>query len=832
MAIPIPITTQLSKSTYALQGESRQKHKDNEFRKLCNEQGISILTYQPGINIPAHRYISLLQACIRAKSLAEGKGVHAHMIKTGLKFDIFLETILITLYAKSETTLMDARQLFDKLSERNVVSWSTMIAGYNQHKRFGQALLLFYDMQKVGMKPNQFTFGSVLKACAGLENLEMGRLVHACIVKTGLCSNVFAGSALVDMYAKCWNVADAREVFERIHERDMVLWTAIVTGYVQHGESYEALSLFHQMQEAGMKPNQFTFASVLQACADIEALEQGKQIHAWSIKSRYETNVFVASALVDMYTKCKCLVHARQVFDGTPERNSVLWAAMISAYAQLGHCKEAMTLFYQMQRAGMRADEFSFASILTACAGVEGLEQGEQVHAYITKMGFESNVFVGSALVDMYAKCGYLIGARQIFNKMPKRNVISWTAMIAAYAQHHYGEQSLALFYQMQGAGIKPNQVTFASILSVCAKLAMLEQGKEVHAHILRSGFVSDDLTDNALLDMYAKCGSIDDAQWTFDKMPNPDVVSWNSLIAGYGKHGRGKEALQLFQQMQQAGMKPNDITFVCVLSACSHAGLVDEGWHLFESMNENHCIKQTAKHYACMVDLLGRSGRLHEAYNLINEMPFEQDVAVVAWGALLGACRLYSNVDLGKHVAERIFELEPQKAGTYVTLSNIYANAGMWDNVAKVRKMMKDVGVKKEPGCTWIVVKNRVHVFIMGDRSHPQTEEIYSTLEILAGQLKEAGYVFDTNFVLLDVEEQHKEHIICCHSERLAIAFGLISTLPGTPIRIVKNLRVCGDCHTATKFISKIVGREIVARDANRFHHFIDGLCSCGDYW
>lgn len=315
-----------------------------------------------------------------------------------------------------------------------------------------------------------------------------------------------------------------------------------------------------------------------------------------------------------------------------------------------------------------------------------------------------------------------------------------------------------------------------------------------------------------------------------FDEVLQIDVILWNAMIVGYSKHGLGMEALQLFEQMHKLGMTPDDVTFVGVLSACSHAGLINEGRYYFDSMSRDHCIAPKVQHYACMVDLLGRAGCLNEAYDLIKKIPFDPDAAV--WGALLAGCRVHANMGLGKVAAEHLYELEPHHSGHYVVLSNMYAASGRWDDVEKVRKKMKDRGVAKEPGLSWIEINHKVHTFLAGDRSHPQTKDIYTVLGILAKHMKYAGYVPNTNFVLHDVEEEQKNHIICYHSEKLAIAFGLINSPPTTTIQIVKNLRVCGDCHSAAKFISKLVSREIVVRDANRFHHFKDGQCSCGDYW
>jgi pentatricopeptide repeat protein len=372
--------------------------------------------------------------------------------------------------------------------------------------------------------------------------------------------------------------------------------------------------------------------------------------------------------------------------------------------------------------------------------------------------------------------------------------------------------------------------MTITSVLSACARLSALKHGKEIHHYIIRFWFESHVFVGSALIDMYSKCGSIEVARHLFDKLSERNIVSWNAMIAGYAMHGHGEDALSLFHQMQQADIDPDHITFIALLSACSHAGLIDEGWHYFISMSREYHITPKVGHYSCMVDLLGRAGRLDEAREFIDKMPFEPNADV--WGALLGACRIHSNIELGKFVAERLFELQPENPGFYVVMSNIYAAAGRWEDVEKVRTMMKDRGLKRRPGCSWIEVKDKVHAFNVGDKSHPQSEEIYAMLDHLGGQMKKFGYVPDKNFVLHDVEDEEKEHILCYHSEKLAIAFGLISTSLGTPIRIIKNLRVCGDCHSATKFISMIVERQIVVRDANRFHHFKDGMCSCGDYW
>eukprot|EP01018_Ginkgo_biloba_P002684 Gb_08253 [translate_table: standard] len=623
----------------------------------------------------------------------------------------------------------------------------------------------------------------------------------------------------------------------------------------------EAMKTLEFMDKRGFWTEPNTYACLLQGCVSQKALQEGKLVHAHMMKGGLESDRFLRNHLLNMYAKCGSLAHAhkmfdkmpernliswntliggyvqggsvddaRRLFDKMPERNVVSWNAMVAGYTQHGNCEEALKLFGQMQKVGMRPDQFTFGSVLRACASLVALEQGKQVHVQVIKWGFEADVFAGSALVHMYVRCKSIEEGREVFEKMPKRNVVSCNAMIAGCAQNGRDEEAMRIFYQMQLSGMQPNQVTFVSVVSSCANLATLEQGKRVHAYIIKTCTESYVSVGSALVSMYAKCGSIEDSHKVFTKMSEQDVVLWSAMIAGYALHGHGKEALELFEQMQQAGLKPNDITFVSILSACSHGGLEKEGHHYFDSMTRNHGIIPRVEHYTCMIDLLGRAGRLDEAEYFVSKMPLEPDAVV--WKTLLGACRIHGNMDIAKRAAEMVLELDPQDAATYVLLSNIHAAVGRWDDAIKVRKTMADSGLKKEPGVSWIEVKNTVHPFFAGDKSHSQTDEIYASLEELTRKMKEVGYVPDTNFVLHDIEQEHKEYSLYHHSEKVAIAFGIISTPQGTPIRIIKNLRVCGNCHIAIKYISRIVGREIVVRDANRFHHFKDGLCSCGDYW
>eukprot|EP01018_Ginkgo_biloba_P016631 Gb_04844 [translate_table: standard] len=562
-------------------------------------------------------------------------------------------------------------------------------------------------MQLANITPNPITMVSVISACAHLGNLRQGKWAHNYMLRSGFESNVFVETALIDMYAKCGSVEIARQVFDRMPHRNVVSWNAMIAGYVQKEYANEALTLFNEMQLTEIKPNSVTMLSLLSACSYMQDIEQCMWVHDYIIRSRLESEVSVGNSLVATYAKCGNLEFARQLFDKMSKRDVVSWTAMIAAYSQNGYANEALTLFHKMQQEKVTPDSVTMVSALMACANLGALQQGKWIHDNIIRSGFESDLSVANSLVAMYGKCGRLEIARHMFDKMSKRDVVSWTAMIAGYVQNGYANEALVLFNKLQMEDITPDSVIIVNVLSACSNVAALQQGKWIHDYIIRSGFESDVTVGSALVTMYAKCGSIDVACQLFNKMSKRDVISWNAMIAGYGMHGDAESALEIFCQMQQMGMKPNHVTFVCVLSACSHAGLVDEGWQYFDCMSQAYCITPRVEHYACMVDLLGRAGHLEEAYNFIKKMPLEPDAGV--WGALLGACRIHCNIELGERVAEHIFDLEPENAGYYVLLSNIYAAAGRWDDAAKVRIMMQDRGLKKTPACSLIEVNNRV---------------------------------------------------------------------------------------------------------------------------
>ncbi len=659
--------------------------------------------------------LSILNASASPEALEQGKLVHSYIIQAGHELsDAHVNNALVSMYAKCGS-VESARQVFDQMPNRNVVSWNAMIGGYAAHGQCEEAFGIFNQMHHQGVKPDIITFLNIVKSCCSPKALEQGKWVHAEIMKAGFEFDVRIQTALVRMYSKCGSIEDAWQVFNRMRSRNVISWTAMIEGYVEHGLCEEALGVFHQMQQEPVKPDRILFTCIVSACTSPVALEQGKQVHAYITSCGFESDVHVGPALITMYAQCGSIKEARQVFDKLSNRNVVAWTAMISAYAEHDLHDEAFQVFHQMQQELVEPNRVTYISILNACTSPASLKQGMQVHAQITDAGFGSDVSLRNALITMYIKCGSISAARQVFDDMQSRDVVSWNAIIGGYAQHGYGEDAFNLYRQMKGEGVKPNKITFVSILNTCANLAALVEGMEFHREICEAGLEADVCVGNALIDMYTKSGNIEGACRVFDQMPARDVVSWNAMIGGYAQHGYGNKALELFKQMKTEGFKPDRITFVNVLSACNHAGLVDEGHQHFSSMDQDYKVMPTLDHFCCMVDLLGRTGCLQEAEDFIQRMPFEPDASI--WSPLLGACHRYGKVEVVEHVADWTLKLDSQDAAVYVLLSNMYAAAGMWENVEKVRYLMKDRGVKKGGGCSWIRTENKSHEFVAEDR-------------------------------------------------------------------------------------------------------------------
>lgn len=582
-------------------------------------------------------------------------------------------------------------------------------------------------------------------------------------------------------------------------------------------------------------PTQQTYELLILSCSRQNSLSDGLAVHRHLFDNGFDQDPFLATKLINMYSELDAVDSALLVFDKIRKRTVFVWNALFRALSLAGRGEKVMDLYRRMNRTDILSDRFTFTYVLKACVVSESmislLKSGKEIHAHMLRRGYEGHVHVMTTLMDMYARFGCVDKASHVFAEMPVKNVVSWGAMITCYAKNGMPFEALELFCKMMStSGMVPTSVTMVSVLQACAALAALEQGRFMHGFILRRGLDSILPVISALVTMYARCGKLGLAQIIFDKMEERDVISWNSLISSYGVHGFGEKAIQIFEQMILNGISPSVVSFVSVLGACSHAGLVEKGKELFKSMVKIHGIQPSVEHYACMVDLLGRANRLDEAVKLIEEMRMEPGPKV--WGALLGSCKIHCNVKLAERASSRLFELEPRNAGNYVLLADIYAGAKLWEEVKRVKKLLKARGLQKVPGRCWIEVQRKIYSFVSVDELNPQVEQLHALLLKLSMEMKELGYVPQTNIVLYDLDSDEKERILLGHSEKLAVAFGLINSNKGEVIRITKNLRLCEDCHSVTKFISKFTDREILVRDVNRFHHFRDGVCSCRDYW
>ncbi|GJX84510.1 pentatricopeptide repeat-containing protein [Tanacetum coccineum] len=618
-------------------------------------------------------------------------------------------------------------------------------------------------------------------------------------------------------------------------ERDIVSYNTLIAAYADRGETRVAVDLFMEMRNLGFDMDGFTFSGVVTAaCRDVWLV---RQLHKLAIGGGFDGYVSVNNSLVTYYSKNGCLNEAKRIFNGMGWcKDEVTWNTMIVACSQHREGLKALALYREMVHLDIRIDIYTLASVLTAFTCLGDLSGGVQFHCQVIKKGFNENTHVGSGLIDLYSKCnGSMSDCKKVFEEIIDPDLVLWNTMVSGYSQNDgLSEEALNCFRQMQREGYRPDDCTFVCVISASSNLSSPTQGKQIHGLALKSDIPSNKISvNNALITMYSKCGNLQDARRVFDRMTEHNTITLNSLITGYANHGFQMEALHLFEHMLRTNITPTSITFISILSACAHAGKVEEGEKYFKLMTHTFGIEPEIEHYSCMIDLFGRSGKLYEAERLIETMPFNP--GTVGWGALLGACRTYDNLDLAVKAAKECLLLEPSNAAPYVILAHMYAMAGRWEDVAIVRKLMRNNGVKKNPGCSWIEINKKVHVFVAEDSSHPMLKEIDEFWEELLKKMKKVGYVPDVKWGLVrdrGIKEDEKETSLGRHSEKLAIVFGLLSTKDGEPLYVVKNLRICGDCHNAVKIISGLTSREITVRDTRRFHCFKDGQCSCGDYW
>ncbi|OVA06543.1 Pentatricopeptide repeat [Macleaya cordata] len=661
------------------------------------------------------------------------------MIKTCLIQDTFLVSRIIAFFTVPSThfSLDHARRVFDQIHHPNQFIWNSMIRGYTQNGASKESLLLFKQMLLRGFSPDNYTYPIVTKACSHLHAVEDGKLLHGQIVKWGFESDMYIMSGVVNFYASCGRVEVARKIFDKMPERDVVAWTSMISSYAQLNHSEESFHLFDEMKREGVEPNMVTIVSLLSACGHIKDLDRGQWLHSYILENKMEYDTNISNGLMNMYSKCGNMSSASEVFYKIPMKNTVSWNVLIGGFTQNGLPVEALTLFHEMKSTGLRPNEITMVGALTACAQLGDLKQGKLLHLYIQENRINYDVFVGNALINMYSKCGDLDGAIFVFRQMQDRDIFSWTALITGYVQGSKFKEALALFQEMQLSGVEPNEVTLVSLLSASSQLGALDQGKLLHAYIEEHNVTYDLCLENALVDMYAKCGCLERALQIFHGMTCRDIFSWNSMIGGLAINGHGKDAINLFSQMQRReDVVPDGVTFMAVLCACTHSGLVHEGYQYFLLMSSKYGITPSIEHYGCVVDLFGKAGFVEQASDFIEKMPVEPNSII--WGSLLSACCVHHKFELGDKVAQEIIKLAPEDDGLYVLISNMYAEAGRWDDVRRVRTIMHSNGIEKSPGCSLIEVDGVVQEFQVRDTTHHQSDMIYMILDRLMLQLSD----------------------------------------------------------------------------------------------
>ncbi|KAL8141248.1 hypothetical protein V2J09_007269 [Rumex salicifolius] len=692
------------------------------------------------------------------------------------------------------------------------------------------------SMIKEGGEVESSFYVPLLQECVDRNSAFNAQVVHAHILKSGTHSDVFVMTSLVNVYAKCGLMEDAQKLFEGLPERNVVTWTALMTGYVHNSQPEEAIRVFIQMLDVGAYPSTYTFGTIISACSTLMLVNLGRQIHGYIVKYGVEHETSIGNTLCSFYSKCGILEFVFSVFRRIEEKNVISWTTVISACGEYGQATMGLKYFTRMINDGVEVNEFTLTSILSLCCGIQALEVGTQIHAMSIKLGYHWSLLTQNSIMYLYLKCGFMDEARRLFGGMDAVGLVTWNAMISGHAQamnvarddvsaYHTGKDALSIYLKMNRSENRPDSFTFSSIFSVCSSLVALEQGEQVHSQALKGGFLSDVVVGTALVDMYNKCGSVEKATKAFLEMPTRTVVSWTSMITAFAQNGKPQQAIQLFEDMRMAGEKPNKITFVAVLSACSQAGLVDEAFRYFEMMKVEYKIRPVTEHYTCLVDMYARLGRVEDAFDLIKTM--DRDPTEFLWLVLMAGCRNHGKLELGFYAAEELLKLKPRDASTYIMILNMYLSAEKWQDVSRIRKVMKEEKVGKLQDWSWVTIKDKVYSFKTGDRVHQSGLEVESYLNTLIEEVKEMGYKPANLTVGNEEEESHSSHL---HSEKMAVAFGLLNTPNRAVIRVLKSASICGDSHDFIKLVSKKSDREIVIRDSKRLHRFIDGHCSCGN--
>ncbi|XP_016500576.2 pentatricopeptide repeat-containing protein At1g18485-like [Nicotiana tabacum] len=658
----------------------------------------------------------VIKGCGGLVDVGLGESIHGMASKMGLVRDVFVNNALIAMYGKFGL-IEEAMKVFDHMPERNLVSWNSMISGFSSNGYIEQSFDLFGNIftgDEV-LVPDTTTMVIMLPICAAKEEVELGKIIHGLTVKLGLANELTVNNSLVDMYCKVGYFADAQILFEKNESKNVVSWNSIIGGYSGEGDVRGTFHLMRRMQSASeyVKANEVTLLNVLPVCLTESEQLIVKELHGYSLRNGLEYHELLTNAFIAAYAKCGLLRYAELVFCGVENKTVSSWNALISGYAQSDDPSKALTLSSEIMGSGLLPDWFTIGSLLFACSHLKQLLCGTQIHGFVLRNGLETDMSTGVSLVSFYMNCGKPELAQLLFDRIEDKNIVSWNVMIAGYLQNALPDKALFLFRDMVSLRFQPEEISVTSVLGACSTLSAVKLGKEVHCFALKTHLIEDTFVHCSIIDMYAKSGFIGMSKYVFDHIPVKDIASWTAMITGYAVHGLGMEAIKLFQEMQKSGFTPTSLTYVSILVACNHAGLIEEGRQYVREM-QVHGLKPELEHYACVIDMLGRAGQFDDALNLMAEMPMLPDTQI--WSSLLRSSMVHAHLNLGKKCAEKLLELEPKRAEIYVLVSNFFARYGDWDSVRQLRQKMKELGLQKEIGCSRIEIGGKSYNFAVGN--------------------------------------------------------------------------------------------------------------------
>ncbi|XP_060194176.1 pentatricopeptide repeat-containing protein At4g04370 [Lycium barbarum] len=675
---------------------------------------------------------TLLKSCISLNLLNHGLSLHQHIVVNGFSSDPYIGSSLISLYSSFGLT-EHARKVFDTMPERNIVPWTAVIGCYARSGDFEHAFYMYNDMLRDGIKPSSVTLLTLL---SGVSESVYVECLHACVVKYGFMGYIALLNCMLNVYGKCGRIEYARKLFEWMDEKDIVSWNSLVSGYALVGKTGELLRLMYRMRLENIWPDHQTYGSLVSAIAKEGSAEFGKVVHVQIVAAGFELDVHLETSLMFMYLKCRNMDYTFKIFERAKDKDVVLWTAIISGLVQNERADRALEVFQSMLCSRIEPSTATIASALAACAQLGSLKVGASIHGYMLRHRIAIDTPAQNSLVTMYSKCGYLKQALVVFDMIKNRDVVSWNAIVAGNAQNGHLSMALHLFNEMRIAHQRPDSITVVSLLQICASIGAYHEGKWIHNIVVRSYLEPCVKIGTALVDMYCKCGDLCSARKCFDRIKEHDIISWSTMIAGYGSHGEGETALELYTELVRSGLTPNSVIFLSVLCACSHNGLVNQGMSLFDSMERDFKIKPELEHCACIVDLLCRAGRAKDAYNFY-KTKFPEPMTN-ALGIILDACKTKALVELRDVVATELSELDHGDAGRYVQLAHSYASMAQWEGVGKTWVQMRELGLKKLPGWSFIDLHGVITIFFMGQTSHPQQEDIMLVLKNLSEEITE----------------------------------------------------------------------------------------------